>query len=116
MDNERLLQTVPGAMPTKVFMILPSRLSVYVNRMCLSHKLYRLQLIPVCVCVRCKLITCLSQKHRCWTYLLLYAGYLYITLCLARVLSFVDMHVNPSFCWLHMIYGFVDICNSFLIA
>jgi hypothetical protein len=27
-----------------------------------------------CVCVRCKLITCLSQKHRCWTYLLLYAG------------------------------------------
>jgi hypothetical protein len=51
MDNERLLQTIPGAMSTKVFMILPSRFRVYVNRVCLSNKLYRMQLIPVCVCV-----------------------------------------------------------------
>jgi hypothetical protein len=51
MDNKRLLQTVPGAMSAKVFMILPSRFRVYVNRVCLSHKLYHLQLISVCVCV-----------------------------------------------------------------
>jgi hypothetical protein len=51
MDNEILLQTIPEAMLTKVFMILPSRFRVYVNRVCLSHKLYRLQLIPVCICV-----------------------------------------------------------------
>jgi hypothetical protein len=38
-------------MSAKVFMILPSRFHVYVNHVCLSHKLYRLQLILVYVCV-----------------------------------------------------------------